>query len=368
MAHNLLSNINSAYIEAANRLRPKSKKKKVVAYVESYDVIFFWRSVLSDFEDDNTEIEVMLPSRTSLNRGKKTAMMNQLGDALGRYMIACVDADLDYLLQSSTISSERMLSNPYVVHTYVYSIENYFCYSKSLHTVCVMATLNDHDIFDFSAFLEQYSQLIHRLFLWNVWAYTYGRHNRFPLSDFADVVSIDRFDLSHPEKSLAALRQRCNRRVSQLQRQFPEGRQTFRPLCESVEALGVTPPTTYLFMRGHDLAEHVVGPVMEAVCTRLRREREAEISRLAVHDLQKSNELASYQHSCAPWQEMLRKHDFFRRAAQYQHVVERAKAMARQALAAAAPAASSASTAASTSAPAAPASSPAAPASSTAAF
>ena len=61
MAHNLLSNINSAYIEAANRLRPKSKKKKVVAYVESYDDIFFWRSVLSDFEDDNTEIEVMLP-------------------------------------------------------------------------------------------------------------------------------------------------------------------------------------------------------------------------------------------------------------------------------------------------------------------
>ena len=71
MAHNLLSNINSAYIEAANRLRPKSKKKKVVAYVESYDDIFFWRSVLSDFEDDNTEIEVMLPSRTSLTAARR---------------------------------------------------------------------------------------------------------------------------------------------------------------------------------------------------------------------------------------------------------------------------------------------------------
>ena len=359
----LTSHLNSSYIAAANALAGRSAPCRIVAYVESYDDILFWKQLLDDVAADMADgegrkvrFDVALPSRNSLCRGKKMAM----GNRLGPNMIACVDADYDYLEQGSTPISQQLCTSPYVLHTYVYAIENFQCYAPTLQRVCVMATLNDHDIFDFSAFLEQYSQIIHRLFLWNVWAYTYGRHNRFPLSDFADVVSIDRFDLSHPEKSLAALRQRCNRRVSQLQRQFPEGRQTFRPLCESVEALGVTTPTTYLFMRGHDLAEHVVGPVMEAVCTRLRREREAEISRLAVHDLQKSNELASYQHSCAPWQEMLRKHDFFRRAAQYQRVVERAKAMARQALAAAAPAASSASTAASSSTPAAPASSTAA--------
>lgn len=76
----LASNITSAYIEASNRLRPKSKKRKIVAYVESYDDIFFWRSVLSDFEDEETMFEVMLPSRKNLNRGKKTAMMNKLGE------------------------------------------------------------------------------------------------------------------------------------------------------------------------------------------------------------------------------------------------------------------------------------------------
>ena len=59
MARNLLSNINSAYIEAANRLRPRTHKKKVVAYVESYDDIFFWRSVLSDFEDEQDRKSVV---------------------------------------------------------------------------------------------------------------------------------------------------------------------------------------------------------------------------------------------------------------------------------------------------------------------
>ena len=103
------------------------------------------------------------------------------------------------------------------------------------------------------------------------------------------------------------------------------------PLCEKLEALGVTPSNTYLYMRGHDLFEHVVGPILEAVCTKLRREREAEITRLAVHEVQKQNELASYQHSCAPWQEMLRKHDFYRRSPLYRQVVQRARDIARQA-------------------------------------
>ncbi len=335
----LTSKLDSSYIAAANVLEGRSAPCRIVAYVESYDDIFFWKQLLDEVTEDmaggthrKVRFDVMLPSRNSLCRGKKIAMSNRLGP----HMIACVDADYDYLEQGSTPVSQMLCTSPYVLHTCVYAIENFQCYAPTLHRVCVMATLNDHEIFDFGAFMEQYSMTIHRLFLWNVWAYTYGRHNRFPLSDFSDTVSIDRFDLYHPEKALAALRQRCNRRVNQLQRQFPEGRQTFRPLCERVAALGVTPQTTYLFMRGHDLAEHVVGPVMEAVCTRLRRERESEITRLAVHEQQKSNELASYQHSCAPWQEMLRKHTFFRRAALYGKVMERAREMAERALAAAA--------------------------------
>ena len=305
-----------------------------MAYVESYDDIFFWNQLLGEVEDEVNEaggrrlqFEVLLPSRNSLCRGKKMALSNRLGPQ----MIACVDADYDCLEQGATPVSQEVCSSPYVLHTIAYAIENYQCYAPILQRVCVMATLNDREIFDFKAFLEDYSQIIHRLFMWNVWAYTFGRHTLFSLSDFADIVSLDRFNLQHPDKSLNALRQRCNRRMNLLQRQFPEGRQTFRPLCEKLEALGVTPSNTYLYMRGHDLFEHVVGPILEAVCTKLRREREAEITRLAVHEVQKQNELASYQHSCAPWQEMLRKHDFYRRSPLYRQVVQRARDIARQA-------------------------------------
>lgn len=79
MSHRLKDNLNSHYIEAANLLRPKTERRRVVVYVESYDDVAFWRGVLRDFENDKIKFEVMLPSRTTLEKGKKSAMMNELG-------------------------------------------------------------------------------------------------------------------------------------------------------------------------------------------------------------------------------------------------------------------------------------------------
>ena len=74
-----------------------------MAYVESYDDILFWRTVLKAHETDEYYFEVMLPSKTSLQRGKKAALMNVLGESqLGENMVACVDADYDYMLQGRT--------------------------------------------------------------------------------------------------------------------------------------------------------------------------------------------------------------------------------------------------------------------------
>ena len=148
MGKRLQENLTSQYIASANKLRGKNARQRIVAYVESYDDIFFWRSVLQDFETDKFYFEVMLPSRTTLGKGKRTVLMNQLGKGLGQYMIACVDADYDWLLQGNTEVSKYICENPYVMHTYVYAIENYQCYAPSLHSTCVMSTLNDRSLID----------------------------------------------------------------------------------------------------------------------------------------------------------------------------------------------------------------------------
>ena len=65
MGKRLSDNLSSLYIGAANRLKPKKARRKIVAYVESYDDVSFWRTLLGEFEDDTRYFEVMLPSKTT---------------------------------------------------------------------------------------------------------------------------------------------------------------------------------------------------------------------------------------------------------------------------------------------------------------
>lgn len=300
-------------------MRPTRKKKRIVAYVESYDDIFFWRSVLSEFETDEFGFEVMLPSKTNLNRGKKTAMMNKLGDNLGSCMIACVDADLDYLLQRHTPASQKMLDNPYVVHTYAYAIESYQCYAPSLHNVCVMATLNDRNIFNFEEYLKQYSEIVYELFVWLVWTHREGRFSEFPLSNFNNICSIEQLNVNKPITALDNLRKNVNRKIAYLQSHVHEAKGKLTPLKQELETLGVTRENTYLFIQGHHLMENVVCSALDPVCTILRREREREIKTLAGGNMrQMDNEMACYQHSQAMPEQMIRRNTQFKDAPPYQ--------------------------------------------------
>lgn len=315
----LSENLNSAYINAMNRLGGKNARKRIVAYVESYDDVLFWSNLLRPLEGDRYRFEVMLPSRTSLCKGKKTALSNRLGKRLGECMIACVDADYDYLMQGTTPISQELCRNPYVFHTYAYAIENLQCYAPALHNVCVMATLNDHVLFDFETFLRTYSELIWPLFVWNVWSYRYGTFKSFSMIDFYHVVQIPQLNFYHPEQTLERLRHLVNAKVSRLQRQYPQGKTTYKPLRDELLRLGLTPQTTYLYMRGHDLFDGVVNPLLTAICEKLRREREREIREYASHEVQMQNELSAYQNATSPVDEMLRKHTAYTSCPLYLH-------------------------------------------------
>lgn len=320
MARKLTENLTSSYIGAAHKLKSKKARRKIVAYVESYDDIFFWRSVLSEFEDDEHYFEVMLPSQNTLSKGKKQVLMNALCDRLGSNMIACVDADYDYLLGDTTPTSREINNNPYILHTYVYAIENYQCIAESLHNVCVMATLNDRHIIDFSAYMHDLSEIIFPLFVWSVWAYRYNNYRVFSLADFCETFKVDTFNINHPEQSLERIRRNVNRRIGWLQRKLPEARKTYEPLRRELLELGVTPDTTYLYIQGHHLFDNIVLPILEPICKVLRREREKEIKILAEHDVQMQNELNCYQHSSSSVDQMLRKNTGFKNSEPYERL------------------------------------------------
>ena len=322
MSSRLTSNINSRYVEAANALRGHKARRRIVAYVESYDDIYFWRTVLNRFEDDSRYFEVMLPSKVNLTRGKKSVLMNFLThpSPLGQDMIACVDADYDYLMEGATEQSRRVLDSPYVFHTYVYAIENYQCYAPSLHDVCVAVTLNDHRIFDFAEYFRLYSEACFPLFVWSVWAYRTGHHNRFSLTDFNRVCDPGGFNIQQPIVSIEHLRRKVSTKVRELQRQYPNNKDAYLKVKADILRLGVTPQTTYLYIQGHHIFDTVVAPILTKVCNQLRLERQTEIYQSEAQRTQKRNEMSCYENSRQDVKAMLKKNTGYQNSARFRQM------------------------------------------------
>ena len=323
MHSRLKDNLNSKYFEAANSLTSKNARRRIVAYVESYDDIYFWRTVLSEFEDDKRFFEVMLPSKGNLTRGKKSVLMNFLeGEPLGRDMIACVDADYDYLIQGRTHQSRKVLESPYVFHTYVYAIENFQCYAPSLHNVCVSVTLNDHRIFDFRAYFAQFSEALFPLFVWSIMFYRNGNYPKFSITDLNRIADPGGFNVYNPEPSLANIRRKVRTKINDLQRLFPKAKEEYLATKESLKALGVTPQTTYLYIQGHHLFDTVVSPMLSKVCNLLRQERQNEIYHASAHKTQKRNEMSCYENSLQDIKVMLKKNTGYMSSEQFRRVQE----------------------------------------------
>ncbi|MDD5862329.1 MAG: DUF4435 domain-containing protein [Prevotella sp.] len=322
MSHRLRDHINSKYFEAANALTSKKARRKIVVYVESYDDILFWRQVLGRFENSHRYFEIMLPSRDRfLQRGKKAAIA-QLLDSVGSDMLACVDADYDYLIQGATETSKVINSNPYIFHTYVYAIENYQCYAPSLHEVCVMITLNDHQIFDFEAFLTRYSQIIYPLFVWNIWFYRSPNYNRFTISEFNQTIELGTQKIGHPDQALVLMQEKVRRKIAWLRKHFPEFMDQRGALEADLQRLGVTPDTTYLYIQGHHLFDNVVAPIVTKICERLVAERQSEIRHMSQHNAQRQTELSCYNHSIQDVTTMLKKNNGYQDSQPYQKLLE----------------------------------------------
>jgi hypothetical protein len=318
MPSKLRDNINSKYFEAANALKSKKARRRIVAYVESYDDIYFWRTVLSDFENDKLYFEVMLPSKGELTRGKKSVLMNFLkGEPLGRDMIACVDADYDYLIAGRTQQSKKVIESPYVFHTYVYAIENYQCYAPSLHNVCVSVTLNDHRIFDFREYFSLFSETLFPLFVWSIMLYRNGNYPKFSISDFNRIADPGGFGVHNPEASISNVKRKVHTKINVLQRMFPEAKEEYLKTKNDLKILGVTPQTTYLYIQGHHLFDTVVSPILSKVCNLLRQERQNEIYHATAHKTQKRNEMTCYENSLQDIKVMLKKNSGYTSSDQF---------------------------------------------------
>ena len=215
-------------------------------------------------------------------------------------------------MQGITATSRKINRNKYIFQTYAYAIENHQCFADSLHQVCVMATLNDRPIVDFKSFMEEYSEIIYPLFLWNIWFYRQHDTNSFPMSEFNSCTRLRNVNLKHLSSCLSNVKKEVIHKLHELEFRFPQNIEYVKTLSSELEKQGLIPITSYLYIQGHHLMDNVIMKLLVPVCTILRREREDEIKKLAEHEEQYRNELTCYQNSQSNIEVMLRKNNAYR--------------------------------------------------------
>ncbi len=243
--------------------------RRILAEVEGYEDVAFWRAILDPYESDELRFDISVPLSPTLAKGKKTLLGRaEMCDA---NHIMCMDSDFDYLFSSQTADAKIINSSPYIFHTYVYSTENFLCYAPSLHNVCVKATKNDAKIFDFERFFEEYSRTIYPAFVWYAYSAHIATPNVFTLPAFKNTVRLGYVDIEQTgANTIAWLARQVARRIEALEKEYPAIAARLPEFEKVLRERGVTPENTYLFMHGHTLMDNVAVVVLEAVCAKLR--------------------------------------------------------------------------------------------------
>ena len=295
MAENLKDNLSSDYILAAQILRDRTVRT-VLVYVEADEDVSFWRHVLHPYQTENLKFRITTPTR----KGKHEAIgvgRSLLEWSVGSNLIVCVDSDYDYLLQGATEQSKKVVGNPYIFHTYAYSIENFLCYSNSLHPVVVQATKRDEELVDFNALMVEYSRIIYPLLLWSIYFYRAADTASFPIREFSECIRIGgTIDIdSNCRKNLMLVAQLVMNALNALNEKFPEGIKAMHQLGIDLSELGLTEDNAYLFVHGHTLKDGVVLPLLSKVCRELSNKKYSDIKNLEGNEEVRRQEHKAYK-------------------------------------------------------------------------
>lgn len=291
-------------------------KRHISVYVEGYEDVSFWRGIFDDYESDKLTFEISVPPREDLAKGKKVLL--GMAETCSPEKLLCVDSDFDYLFGDKTEQAKTLNECPYMFHTYTYATENYLCYAPSLHNICVKATKNDTRIFDFEKFMDSYSRIIYPLFLWYAYSAQLKTESVFTLLEFKSSVKLNYLEVENNGKgTLEWLSRQAEKRLAILRRNNPSWEREVGWFSKSLEAKGVTPETTYMYMQGHTLMDNVVVVMLNAVCDQLKLMSNIRITTSSKTGTALKNELSNYNNALRNVRDILLDNESYKHCPQY---------------------------------------------------
>ena len=293
MAEGLVENLGGDFSENEGVLRGNPNIVKV--WVEDEFDVSFWYDLLTSF-GSVYEFEITPYDNGEIQKGKSNIISHI--DSLSNRFIACVDSDNDYLIDS-TDEARAIISSPYILHTYVYSIENYLCHPKTLKELCIKATKFTVGYDDFELFLTKYSQTIYPILLWHLFWLETSLGEPINLDDLRECLHVGKQitteyklddylrDLKRnvlkKDNALLYLNRAYSSKLINLERKFRNK--------------GLTPENCYLFLQGHLIYDNLEHDILTPISMRVKNQHVNYLYRLNGEFTEKEQRVQQYKNN-----------------------------------------------------------------------
>lgn len=302
----LESGFNPTYSENASILT--GNPNRVTVEVEDTIDRDFWSDLLEElcpekefhFDPYHT---ILNEDGSSERTGKgKSQIINASAD-FNAWHIGCVDSDYDWILSDYTNAGKAISGNKYLLQTYAYSIENLMCLSCTLEDFCRENT-EEATEFDFDDNLTRLSKAVYPLLVWSTYLCSKGNQD-FTQTSWREVLVNTEKD---PEASLAIIEAKAKAKIEEFDKKYADkiiDKEDFE--FQTVCMKNITEDDAYLYVRGHELFDHILYSVLNPVITKLRNQHYAVLRASGTDEDTRKIALREYQAKDKPVEKMLSK-------------------------------------------------------------
>lgn len=262
-----IKNIQQAnkYAITFSKFKTHRKKNKGVIFVEDNDDKKFWAILASQH----------IPQLYSEN-GKIQTGKGILLKKFSQNQLIAIDSDLDFICPKNSKSAIKMGKNyNYILQTYVYALENLIYTDEFLNEIfdIKFQMYEDHHTNNIAKIIENLSTILFKpytkyLFLKNEKiALPFTWEKKIAFCNSKDYKKISNKQVNAIKKILALDFKDYEQKISLLNSQLEQilnsqDRKKYLKFYNSLQRKGLKPETTLFFVRGHDVEDFIILPLL----------------------------------------------------------------------------------------------------------
>lgn len=260
---NIQAALTFDYIETSQLMYPSNAKAIVRIYVEDEGDIMFWRNFFSPYEElYNFCISVYqcadrdLSGKDCIMKAIETEMLT-----LNSYMLTCVDADYDLLIDSYHSYTNTFRANPYIITTHWYSIENLQAATEHLTTYYYYTTLSKHCSIDFESIVKQISTAYYQLFIRLILCLSFDAlRQHYTIEHFGN--DLKEVVLDEKNNITQKTYDYINTQINILAPKIISHHQHLKKIIQKLQEIGIRQDNCFQMFKGHFWMDNIIIPLL----------------------------------------------------------------------------------------------------------